>query len=75
MKKTVKYTTGNGIKRTGILIKENELTATIRPFRWIAVDAIKIHKTKNHMKIIEGDSPKPSEISKKICEKLSRHFI
>jgi|GEM_PF-1317743 hypothetical protein len=45
----VEYTNSNGERILGRLISENKKTAIVKPYRWIKMPAIKIHKIKQGM--------------------------
>ena len=49
MTKIVKYTKSDGTTAIDRLVKENKLTAIVKPNRWIKSPEIKIHKQKQHM--------------------------
>jgi len=45
----VTFKTSNGHRICGRLVKENKKTAVVKPYKWIKMDAIKIHKVKQGM--------------------------
>jgi hypothetical protein len=52
--KIVTFKTAKGHRICGRLVKENKKTALVKPYRWIKMDAIKIHKVKQDM-IFSGE--------------------